>query len=98
MPRIVTHPGAELDVAESVAFYAEEQPGVELRFTSELRRTYDRIVRGPDLFPIEFGKVRRCRMGRFPFRIFYVNRGEIVFVLAVAHAKRQPNYWKSRMS
>lgn len=37
-------------------------------------------------------------MDRFPFAIFYVNYGEMILIIAVAHAKRVPGYWKSRMS
>jgi len=97
MPRIVTHPGADQDVDESMEFYAGPGSGVELRFAAELRRTYERIGNDPDRFPIEFSKVRRCRMGRFPFSVFYVNYGEMILILAVANAKRRPGYWKSRV-
>ena len=98
MPRIVTLPGADQDVDESVGFYAGPGSGVELRFTAELRRVYERIGSDPDRIPIEFGKVRRCRMGKFPFRVFYVNFGETILIVAVAHTKRRPGYWKSRLA
>jgi toxin ParE1/3/4 len=31
---------------------------------------------------------------RFPYTIFYVVEGNTVFVLAVAHQRREPGYWR----
>lgn len=32
----------------------------------------------------------------FPFRIIYVRVDDVVFVLAYAHERRRPDYWKPR--
>ncbi len=32
----------------------------------------------------------------FPFSLVYVVRGEILFVVAVAHQSRRPGYWRGR--
>jgi toxin ParE1/3/4 len=39
---------------------------------------------------------RRYLLHRFPFQIVYRARGETIEVVAVAHLKRRPGYWKSR--
>lgn len=41
--------------------------------------------------------VRRCLVNRFPFGVIYsVEQGEI-FILAVMHLRRHPDYWKDRL-
>ncbi|WP_339378699.1 hypothetical protein [Calothrix sp. NIES-2100] len=35
-------------------------------------------------------------MQRFPYLIFYTELEEVIWVIAIAHSKRKPNYWKQR--
>lgn len=49
MPRILTLPGAERDIEESMAFYARSEPGVELRFKTELLRAYEGMGKVPSV-------------------------------------------------
>ena len=41
--------------------------------------------------------VKRLLMGRFPFSVVFVVTGEHVVVLALAHHRRKPNYWRDRL-
>jgi len=40
---------------------------------------------------------RRYVFPRFPFSLIYPRRNDEVEVIAVAHGKRRPGYWRSRM-
>jgi threonine/homoserine efflux transporter RhtA len=40
--------------------------------------------------------VRRCLVNRFPFGVLYSLETTGVFILAVMHNRRRPDYWKSR--
>jgi toxin ParE1/3/4 len=40
--------------------------------------------------------VRKFTLHRFPFVIFYQEHAAKIQVLAVAHARRRPGYWKTR--
>ncbi len=33
----------------------------------------------------------------FPYNIVYVIRGDVVFIIAIAHHRRQPGYWRTRL-
>jgi hypothetical protein len=33
---------------------------------------------------------------RFPYRVVYRNRPDEIVVVAVAHLRRRPGYWKNR--
>jgi hypothetical protein len=41
--------------------------------------------------------IRSAKVKRFPYRVVYVVVGEDVDVIAVAHAKRRPAYWRRRL-
>jgi hypothetical protein len=41
-------------------------------------------------------RVRQYVFPRFPFSLVYRMRGDDVEVLAVAHGRRRPGYWRSR--
>ena len=41
--------------------------------------------------------IRRRLISRFPYAILYSDEGEILYILAVMHLRRDPNYWKSRL-
>jgi toxin ParE1/3/4 len=38
-----------------------------------------------------------AKVARFPYRVVYVVLGADIDVLAVAHAKRRPGYWRRRV-
>ena len=42
-------------------------------------------------------RARRVFLARFPHAVVFVDTGEAYLVLAVAHLKRRPGYWLSRM-
>jgi mRNA-degrading endonuclease RelE of RelBE toxin-antitoxin system len=60
------------------------------------------ISRQPLLFGVEESnrsarKVHRCPLLRFPYRIIYEVRENELVVLAVAHDRRRPGYWRRRV-
>ena len=42
------------------------------------------------------GKARRVLVNRFPYQVVYHLTPTDVIIVAVAHLKRRPNYWKDR--
>jgi hypothetical protein len=36
-------------------------------------------------------------MQRFPFSVVYLDDPELIAIIAVAHTKRRPGYWKGRL-
>jgi plasmid stabilization system protein ParE len=62
----------------------------------ELDRAVDMIVESPNRWPKFESGTRRYLMRRFPFMVIYRDKGDVIQVLAVAHARRKPGYWKRR--
>jgi hypothetical protein len=42
--------------------------------------------------------IRRALLPRFPYAAMFMDLGEHIRVLAVAHAKWQPGYWLGRIA
>jgi hypothetical protein len=60
----------------------------------------DRVIARPLAFRVlpRVPTIRRAQLQRFPFvLLFRVITGDMVEVIAVAHMRRRPGYWKSRM-
>jgi len=70
-------------------------PGVE--FAERVQAVFDGISAMPELHAIVHRDVRKALVRRFPYAVFYRVRAGRVVVLAVFHAKRDPELWKSRI-
>jgi hypothetical protein len=42
--------------------------------------------------------VRRCLVSVFPYSVLYTIEAEYVLIIAIMHGKRQPGYWRSRLT
>ena len=47
--------------------------------------------------PIARRSVRKWALRRYPFCLFYVVVEARAVILAVAHVRRRPGYWRSRL-
>jgi plasmid stabilization system protein ParE len=89
---------ANNELADACDWYGQQQDGLGARFKSAVRDAAHQIARTPLLFPLELEDVRRYVMNRFPYTLRYVVRGEEVWVLAVSHQHRRPDYWVERIN
>ncbi len=55
-----------------------------------------RILRHPECYPVVHRETRMGIVRRFPYLLLYRVAKETVFVVAVFHAKRDPEIWKAR--
>lgn len=55
-----------------------------------------RIVQAPQRCPKYLYGTRRFLLDRFPFSVVYLDAPEVLSIVAVAHNKRKPGYWKQR--
>src|SRR2546427_11006560 len=87
---------ARWEFLDAITYYEGERPGLGQRFKDEVDRTVLWIAAHPELARIRPGGHRRVNLRVFSYYIPYVTRGEMMWVLAVAHGSRKPNYWISR--
>jgi plasmid stabilization system protein ParE len=93
--QLEVHPEAIAEAREARLWYAERSADAADAFMVELDLALDRIVEAPMRWPVRSG-ARRYVMRRFPFVVVYRIVGSTVEVVAVAHGRRKPGYWKSR--
>ena len=97
MKSVRFHPDVETDIQGSYIWYEDELKGLGLQFISELEQGFDAISYAPSTWVAFEQGFRRYILARFPFSIIYKEKENEVFILAVMHNSRNPEYWKDRM-
>jgi plasmid stabilization system protein ParE len=94
--RVVFHPGASKDYAAAFAWYCARGTALASDFEREIDRGIRLVFRNPLRWPKFDDQRRRLVVRKFPYSIIYELHGNDVVILAVAHGKRRPNYWRER--
>ena len=94
---IVLRQEARAEFDEAFDWYEQQRVGPGVEFAERLQAVFDRISAMPELHAIVHRDVRKALVRRFPYAVFYRVRAGRVAVLAVFHAKRDPELWKSRI-
>lgn len=89
-------PEAEAELQEAVARYEEIEPGLGLRLKEEARKTLFWIRDHPELPRLTSKGYRRMNLKVFRYYIAYHIWADTIWVLAVAHGHRRPEYWMAR--
>jgi plasmid stabilization system protein ParE len=87
---------AKLEFLDAISYYESEQPGLGQRFKDELDRSLRWLLERPEVCRLRSGGYRRINLRIFPFYIPYVVREATLWVLAIAHNRRRPEYWIKR--
>lgn len=91
------HPEARVELNKAVDFYEERRENLGWEFFEEVQATIQRILDFPDAWSRLSATTRRCLTNRFPYGIVYQVKMDEVRIIAVAHHKQKPGYWKSRL-
>jgi hypothetical protein len=91
------HPEADEEFVAAVAHYEECESGLGIDFLRQVYATIQNAVDYPLMWPEIEDEVRRCLVHRFPFGVLYSVEPHGIFVLAVMHLHRDPDYWKQRL-
>lgn len=91
------HPEAEQELIEAAAYYEGEVPGLGERLGAEVRRASDRLLEYPQIGPLIESELRKFVLDQFPYTLIYSVSAEALQIIAVAHQKRRPGYWKTRV-
>ena len=77
--------------------YEAESQGLGREFLEDVQRVIDTIREHPKLGQKIGGELRRVLLRRFPFSLIYVDQTDSILVVAVAHQRRRPDYWRQRI-
>lgn len=98
------HPEARAEFLADVDWYDEREAGVGERFEVAVRAAIEAAVDSPDSWEVWPGwdrhqpLVRSKGVSDFPYRVVYFVRDGQLTIVAVAHAKRRPGYWRERVA
>jgi len=93
---IVFLPQAADEFDDATAYYEDLQADLGRRFRDEVNRHIRWIVGHTDLPRLRAGGYRRINLKTFPYYIAYLQAGNKIWILAIAHGHRQPEYWIDR--
>ena len=92
------HPEAAEEHKKQVAHYEEIQAGLGRRYHTEFQNVLASVCASPDRSRIVLAPdIRRTMFKVFHFDLVYREVDGLVQVLAIAHHRRQPGYWVSRL-
>lgn len=76
--------------------YRLRSPEIAESFMTELDRGIELILERPGHWAPYVAGTRRFLLRRFPYAVIFRNVGEAVQIVAIAHARRRPGYWRER--
>ncbi|HET6527487.1 MAG TPA: type II toxin-antitoxin system RelE/ParE family toxin [Balneolaceae bacterium] len=95
--KVVFSKVAKQELDDAVYYYELEFKGLGKRFREEVRKSIVRIIDFPRAWSIMQGDVRKCLLHKFPYNLLYSIEEDHIFIIAVAHQHRRPDYWIDRL-
>jgi toxin ParE1/3/4 len=98
---LVVEDDADAELRAAIIRYEEERPGLGAQFWDEIQRTLALIQERPGIGE----RVRRARVKgiarrfpvrRFPYFVIYREHPELIEIIAFAHHRQRPGYWRAR--
>lgn len=93
---VVFTQAARGELIDAQDWYEGEAPGLGRRLRAEIDAAIERMSATPLQFPVVHKNVRRARLSRFPYMLFFVIEGDLLLVIACFHASRDPRQWQQR--
>ena len=94
--KVEFHRAANAELRAAAIFYEDRVPGLGEQFLTEVEHACLRLGELQALGPRLDREHRRLGLRRFPFALIYRIKTSKVQIIAVAHDRRRPGYWKGR--
>lgn len=97
------HPEAETEFDADVFWFEDRETGLGLRFRTQVGVAIDAAAEDPGAWAVwpnweREPLVRSKGVTGFPYRVIYFVHDNRLTIVAVAHSKRRPGYWRERVS
>lgn len=96
MASVIYHPRAEQEVWDAAGWYEEQRAGLGADFLRRLEAATNAVLEHPLRWPTYRGRFRRYKLSKYPYGIVYAVETDHIYVVAVMHLKRRPDYWVRR--
>jgi len=94
--KVFVLPEVEAEIAAAFSWYLERNPQAADAFRTEVFDAIDSLSEAPTKWKVTEDGARRRVLRHFPYTVFFDVEDQSVFVLAVAHQRRVPGYWRER--
>jgi plasmid stabilization system protein ParE len=93
---VEVHPTARAELQAAYEWYFERSPAAASGFLGEIERAVVAISENPSMWPPYMESTRHCILRRFPFSVVYRIANAKILIVAFAHGRRRPGYWRDR--
>jgi hypothetical protein len=90
-------PEADQEMTEAALYYQSQAIGLGMDYLFEVEHAVHSIETSPYTWPILQGDLRRRLIRRFPYGVLYKIESEEIIIVAIAHLRKKPGYWKKRV-
>lgn len=97
MKSIIFLPDTIKEIEDSVFYYSNKENGLEKLFLDEIETAINKIKMNPERYPKIEQNIRKYIINKFPFNIIFAVYETKIVIVAIAHQKRNPYYWKFRI-
>jgi plasmid stabilization system protein ParE len=94
---IVLRPEAAADIRWARGWYEAQRAGLGDDFAEAVDQLFARIQNSPEIYEIAHGNVRRGKLKRFPYVVYYRVHPDRIEVIAALHGSRHPRTWRGRI-
>ncbi len=95
-PRLLLEPEAEAEFLEAARWYESRRSALGGEFRASVETILGFIEVAPERFPVALRDIRKARVPRFPYVVYYVPLPDVVSVIAIIHGRRNPRRWQTR--
>ncbi len=88
---------ASLELDDAIEYYNLQSPGLGEKFLDEVLETIEIISSFPELWSQNTKNTRKAVLRKFPFNLIYAKLEDEIYIIAVAHQNREPEYWINRI-
>lgn len=93
---VVFLPEAEDDIVAGHLWYERQLAGLGDLFLEAVRAAVNRVRENPQMFGVLRRDIRAAMLSRFPYVVYYRDRGSDVLVIAVQYGGRSTRRWLGR--
>jgi hypothetical protein len=84
------------EMNDAIAYYELQFSGLGTAFKEEIKKAINRIIKYPNAWPIVDENIRKYILHKYPYNLYYSMEKDHLYIIAIAHQHRKPNYWIDR--
>ena len=85
------------EMIDAANFYEKKRPGLARRFDAAIETAFQMILANPESGRKYVNDVRKYRLRKFPYSVFYRIMNDTVIIVSVMHTSQRPDYWLDRL-